>query len=88
MQPDVRLTLRTDDDAVIYVTYRGVRHGPADIMDKIARGEVVAPNSYYLRCAPFFETAAPRYDWLNRIVSIGVGRREPFAAVYEIYEIL
>ena len=88
IQPDVRITLRTDDDAVIYMTYRGVRHGPADVMDKIARGEVVSPDSYYLRSAPFFETAAPRYDWLNRIVSIGVGRREPLAAIYEVYEIL
>lgn len=88
MQPDVRLTLKTDDDAVIYVTYRGVRHGPKDVMDKIARGEPVAPESYYLRCAPFFETSAPRYDWLNRIVSVGVGRREPTAAIYDIFEVL
>jgi hypothetical protein len=88
IQPDVRITLRTDDGAIIYMTYRGVRHGPADVMDKIARGEVVSPDSYYLRSAPFFETAAPRYDWLNRIVSIGVGRREPLAAIYEVYEIL
>jgi Protein of unknown function (DUF3237) len=88
LQPDVRLTLKTDDDAVVYVTYRGVRHGPTDIMDKIARGEPVAPESYYLRCAPFFETASARYDWLNRIVAVGIGRREPAAAVYEVYEIL
>ena len=58
-------------------------------MDKIARGEVVSPGFHtHLRSAPFFETAAPRYDWINRIVSIGVGRREPLAAVYEVYEIL
>lgn len=88
MQPDVRLTLKTDDHAVIYVTYRGVRHGPKDVMEKIARGETVSPDSYYLRSAPFFETSAARYDWLNRIVSVGIGRREPTAAVYEIYEVL
>lgn len=88
MQPDARLTIETDDRAYIQITYRGVRHGPAEVMERIARGEPVSPNEYYLRSAPFFETGAPRYDWLNRIVAIGVGRREPAAAVYEIYEIL
>lgn len=88
MQPDVRLTIKTDDGAFIHVIYRGVRHGPDAVMERIARGEPVPPDAYYLRSAPFFETGAPKYDWLNRIVSIGVGRREPEAAVYEIYQIL
>jgi hypothetical protein len=88
MQPDVRLTLRTDDGALIHVTYRGIRHGPPEVMARIARNEPVGPDEYYLRNAPFFETASPRYDWLNRIVAVGVGRREPGAAVYEVYEVL
>jgi hypothetical protein len=88
LQPDVRLTLRTDDGALIHVTYRGIRHGPPEVMARIARGEPVAPDQYYLRNAPCFETSAERYDWLNRIVAVGIGRREPDAAVYEVYEIL
>jgi len=88
MQPDVRLTVETDDGALIHIFYRGIRHGPPDVMDRIARGEHVAPEEYYLRNAPFFETGAPRYDWLNRIVAVGIGRREPDCAAYEIYEIL
>lgn len=88
LQPDVRLTLRTGDGALIHVTYRGVRHGPPEVMARIARDEPVASHEYYLRSAPFFETAAPAYDWLNRIVAVGVGRREPGAAIYDIHEIL
>jgi len=88
MQPDVRLTVETDDGALVHIAYRGIRHGPADVMARIAQGEQVPPDQYYLRNAPFFETGAPRYDWLNRIVAVGVGRREPGAAVYEVYEIL
>ena len=38
MQPDVRLTVQTDDDAVIHIAYRGIRHGPADVMARIAQG--------------------------------------------------
>jgi hypothetical protein len=88
MQPDVRLYLRTDDDALIQVTYRGIRHGAAEVMARIAAGEQVAPSEYYLRNTPYFETSAPQYDWLNRIVAVGIGRREPDAAVYDIHEIL
>jgi len=85
---DVRLTLETDDRQLIYMTYRGVRHGPAEVMARLAKGEVVDPASYYFRTTPVFETAAPKYDWLNRIVSVATGRREKTGPVYEVFEVL
>jgi len=85
---DVRLTLETDDRQLIYMTYRGVRHGPAEVMARLAKGEAVDPASYYFRTTPVFETAAPMYDWLNRIVSVATGRREKTGPVYEVYEVL
>jgi Protein of unknown function (DUF3237) len=75
-QQDVRLVLRTDDSALILMTYRGVRHASPEVVARIARGEQVAPSEYYLRTAPFFETSSSKYAWLNKIVSIGVGERE------------
>ena len=48
----------------------------------------VDPSEYYLRIAPFFETAAPKYAWINNIVSIGVGERTPMGASYHVFEIL
>jgi len=88
LTPDVRLVARTDDDAMIFIQYRGVRHGNPETMERIAAGEQVSPNDYYLRNAPFFETGSKKYDWLNHILSIGVGRREPDSAVYDVYQIL
>src|ERR1700724_1809602 len=44
---NVRLVLKTKDDALIGMRYRGVRHGPPDVMARIERGEVVDPTSYY-----------------------------------------
>jgi len=85
---DVRVTLETDDRELIYMTYRGVRHGPADVMARLARGESVDPASYYFRTTPVFETAARKYDWLNRIVSVATGRREARGPVYEVFEVL
>jgi Protein of unknown function (DUF3237) len=87
-QQDVRMILRTDDGALILMTYRGVRHASPEVNDRIARGEPVAASEYYLRTAPFFETSSPKYSWLNKIVTIGVGERQPGYVVYQIFEIL
>jgi hypothetical protein len=88
-QQDVRLLLRTDDDdALILMTYRGVRHASAEVNARIAGGEAVAPSEYYLRTAPFFETSSPSYAWLNKVVSIAIGERTPDGVTYEVFEIL
>ena len=85
---DVRLVLRTKDDALIGMTYRGLRHGPAGVIERIERGEVVDPISYYFRINPLFETAAPQYDWINRVMAIGVGHRLADGPVYSVFEVL
>lgn len=85
---DVRLVLRTRDDALIALQYRGFRHGPADVLARVDRGEVVDPSQYYMRICPFFETAAPQYDWLNRILAVGIGYRNAQGALYSLFEIL
>jgi hypothetical protein len=85
---DVRLALRTNDGALIAMTYRGVRHGPADVLARIDNGEAVDPQSYYFRVSPMFETASETYGWLNRIVAVGVGHRLPQGPVYSVFEIL
>jgi Protein of unknown function (DUF3237) len=85
---DVRLVLKTKDDALIGMTYRGLRHGPADVIERIERGEVVDPISYYFRINPLFETAASQYDWINRVIAVGVGHRRADGPVYSVFEVL
>ena len=87
-QLDVRLMLQTDDEALICMTYRGLRHGPEAVMARLARGETVDPDDYYFRVAAFFETGAARYDWLNRICAVGRGDRRPTGPHYSFFEIL
>ena len=89
LEQDVRITLKTDDGAFIYVRYAGMRHGPPDVMARLAQGETVDPSEYYFRVAPVFETGAERYAWLNKILAVGVGERLPPNMVrYAIFEIL
>jgi hypothetical protein len=85
---NVRLVLKTRDDALICMTYRGLRHGPPDVMQRIANGEVVDPASYYFRINSLFETAAAKYDWINRVVAIGVGHRRADGPIYSVFEVL
>ena len=87
-QQDVRLLLRTDDGALLLMTYNGRRHASAEVNARIARGEQVPSSDYYLRTAPFFETASPSYAWLNKVVSIGIGERLGDEVNYEVFEIL
>ena len=85
---NVRLVQKTDDGALIAMRYFGVRHGPKEVLERIARGDNVNPSEYYMRVTPDFETAAEKYDWLNRIVSVALGHRIPGGAIYHVFEIL
>src|SRR5262249_5275282 len=59
LEMDLRLTLRTDDGALISMRSFGLRHGPPDVIAAIGRGETVDPTTYYFRTTPRFETAHP-----------------------------
>jgi len=85
---DVRLVLKTTSGALICMKYGGVRHGPPDVVERIEKGEVVDPTSYYFRINPLFETAAAEHDWINRIVAIGIGHRRADGPIYSIFEML
>jgi hypothetical protein len=85
---DVRLVLKTTDDALIAMTYRGIRQGPAEAIARLEKGEAIDPASYYFRTAPLFETASPQYAWLNNIIAIGVGHRFADGPVYSVFEVL
>jgi len=85
---DARLALRTDDGAVIGMGFSGIRHGPAHVIARVNAGEEVDPADYYFRTLPRFTTSAPRYEWLNRILAVGIGQRLASGPVYSVFEIL
>lgn len=84
---DARYTLETTDGALIYVCNQGYRHGPKDVIERLARGEDMDPSLYYMRTTPWFETSAPAYAWLNRAVCVGTGARRAQAVELEFYEV-
>jgi Protein of unknown function (DUF3237) len=82
---DIRYTLQTDGGDLLYVQSRGVRHGSAEVLARLGRGEKVDASEYTFRTSTQIETAAPQLDWLNRGVFISVGGRQPAGVIYETY---
>jgi len=84
---DARYTLETGDGALIYVRNRGLRHGPAEVLEKLSSGEAVDPALYYMRTTPRFETGDARYAWLNRLVCVASGARRKDSVSLEMFEV-
>ena len=75
LELDLRLTLETDDGALIHMTFEGIR-------DDGARG------SPYFRTLPRFETAEQKYSFLNRLLAVGTGEIRADGPVHVIEELL
>jgi hypothetical protein len=76
LEVDARYALEDEAGARVQVTSQGLRHGPAEVIAALARGDAVDPARYYFRTAMRFEAAAPALLHLNRVVAVGIGARE------------
>ena len=84
---DTRYAFRTDDGAVIEIRNFGYRHGPADVMQKVAAGEDVEPSQYYMRTHARLETGHPDYQWVNNTLFVGVGGRLKSSVMLSLYAV-
>jgi hypothetical protein len=85
---DTRLTLETDDKKQIYMTWKGFRHGPKEVINRLNRGETVDPGMYYFRATPYFETSSEKYAWMNCICSIATGSRTASGRTLQVFQVL
>lgn len=88
---DARAMLRTEDGALIYMTYTGRSLIPDAVRTAFADPDPavrdVDPDEYYLRIAPVFETASPDYAWLNATLAIGRGQRTETGARHHLFAV-
>ena len=82
-----RYTIETEAGGRILVTSDGLRHGPKEVLEALARGDKVDPALYYFRTVMRFETADPEADWMNRILAIARGTREARSVRLDVYEV-
>jgi hypothetical protein len=83
-----RYTIESESGARILVSSEGLRHGPPDIIAKLARGEPADPASYYFRTVMRFETSEASLAWINNILAIAFGAREAMAVRLAVHEVL
>ena len=82
---DARLTLETDDGALIFASYRGIIT-PLD-PETVARAlsGTLQPGELYYRTTPIFETGDERYAWLNTLVCVAVGNIGATEVSYDVF---
>jgi Protein of unknown function (DUF3237) len=85
---EAKYAIEMDDGAVVYIENVGIRFGPKEQLDRIARGETVDPALIYFRSVPRFETGSARYRWLMEKLFIGVGARHPDRVVVDVHQVL
>ncbi len=84
---DARYVFETDDGALIEMRDTGFRHGPPEVLAKLAAGENVPSESYYMRTATRLETAHPDYAWINKTQFVSTGARLPDRVQIDIYAV-
>jgi hypothetical protein len=82
-----RYVIETERGARVVVDSKGLRHGPPEVLERLARGDKVDPAQYYFRTAMRFETGDAELDWLNRILALARGRREARSVRLDVYEV-
>ena len=88
---DARAVLKTDDGAVIHMSYGGRILIPPELLAEVrdpARREGLDRSRYYLRTQPTFETGAGAYGWLNNVVAVGKGFLTAGGVGYDVFEVL
>lgn len=86
---DVRLTLTTDDGALIGMTYTGVATAAsAELMERFRRRELLSYDEFSLHTTPRLETGDERYGWLNSVVAVTNGERTAAGGTYHVFQIV
>jgi hypothetical protein len=82
-----RYTIESAQGARVLVDSVGLRHGPPEVIEKLARGDNVDPALYYFRTVMRFETGDKGLDWMNRIIAVARGQRLARAVRLDVYEV-
>jgi hypothetical protein len=87
VQLDIRATVQTDDGALIYTSYGGLIVAEPPTFGRLLGGEDVPLSEYYFYVNPMFQTGAPQYSWLNRLIAIGRGKVVPGSVEYRVWAV-
>ena len=85
---DARYVLKEAGGGLVRVTSQGYRHGPADVLAALGRGEDVDPAKYFFRTVMRFETGAPGLEWLNKTIALASAQRKARQVLLNAFRVL
>jgi hypothetical protein len=85
---DARYALRERAGGLVSVVSQGYRHGSAEVLAALARGEAVDPAEYFFRTVMRFATGAPYLEWLNKTIAVATGERRSRRVLLSAYKLL
>ena len=88
LELDARYTLKEQAGGMVQVLSQGYRHGSAETLAALARGEDVDPATYFFRTFMRFETGAPYLEWLNRTLAVTTAERQARRVLLSAYRLL
>ena len=68
---DVRATFKTDDGALVYISYNGIISHSKESFDRLMKGETLTSKDHYFITAPTMQTSSDKYAWLNHVQCVG-----------------
>ena len=73
---------------MIGMSNRGVRLVAPEVPERVKRGETGDRSEFYIRMTGTLESSTRRYDWMNRVIGLGLGRPVPGRVVYDMLELM
>jgi Protein of unknown function (DUF3237) len=85
---EAKYAFQMEDGAIVYIENIGIRFGPKEALDRIARGESVDPSLIYFRSVPRFETGSENWRWLMEHLFVAVGARHPDRVELDVHQVM
>jgi len=85
---EAKYAFETDDGATVYVENKGIRFGPAELLQKLKRNEPVDPKLIYFRTVPRFETGHAKYRWLMESLFVASAARHADRVIIDVHQVL
>lgn len=85
LEIDAAYVIRLEQGEHVRIINQGYRHGPADVLARLAGGEAVPADAYYFRTVMRFECAAPQLAWLNRTIAVATAERRGGQVIFRAF---
>jgi len=73
---DARYAIKEARGGIVQVISQGLRHGPPEVLARLARGEDVPADQYFFRTVMRFETGASELAFLNKTIAVASAERK------------